>query len=243
MDFEFRPIIVEGVNHSGTRVLVDILSILGSDGGDYDNHWKENKFFLQLHKTLIDKISDRDWTKTILDVSFIEKYEDKCEFKETLLTRLKNELPQHYPNYKTKPWHWKCPTSALFEKTWSEIFPEAYYIIINREPAKVAQSFLRRKATLKFKDGLAFYRVMENKITEIPKKNQIVINFEELEDEIERIADFIPLDVSTLQIERAASKINRQEKIWYGGRSLKLNLKNIKAHVVYSLHKKGYIAA
>lgn len=53
MNVSSKPIIIPGTNHSGTRVLVDIMSILGSDGGDYDNQWHENKFFLEIHRELL----------------------------------------------------------------------------------------------------------------------------------------------------------------------------------------------
>ena len=57
MNYLKSPIIIKGVNHSGTGVLVEILKILGSDAGDINNKWKENKFFLEIHKSLISKIS------------------------------------------------------------------------------------------------------------------------------------------------------------------------------------------
>jgi hypothetical protein len=172
MDFEKRPIIIEGVNHSGTRLLVEILSILGSDGGDYHNTWNENKFFLDIHRELIKRISDVEWTETILNNDFIERYVDTAEFKEYITSRLNKELESNFPRYKTAPWHWKCPTSALFEKTWYEIFPDAIYLINQRDPGKIARSFLRRRgnSSLPFRDGLRFYRIMEDKIFSIRKK-------------------------------------------------------------------------
>jgi len=240
MNFENKPIIIEGVNHSGTRVLVDILSILGSEGGDYNNHWKENKFFLQLHRDLINKVSDRGWTGTILNIDFINSFNDNGEHKQYIMERIKSELQYHYPNYKIKPWHWKCPTSALFEKTWTEIYPDAYYIYLSREPARVAQSFVRRNAALKFKDGLKFYEIMESKMKSIPKRNELSICYENLESEIEKIASFIPIDVKPEQIERAKSFYKPRNRLWYFDRSIKLNFKNIKAHIYYTLYKIGY---
>ena len=80
MNYSKQPLIIEGVNHSGTRLFVDILSKLGSYSGDVKNHWRENKFFLGLHRNLIGKISDKGWTKTILDCDFIEAHQDNFEF-------------------------------------------------------------------------------------------------------------------------------------------------------------------
>ena len=56
MNYIDKPIIIKGVNHSGTSALVKILEILGSDSGAINNQWNENEFFLNLHKDLIKKI-------------------------------------------------------------------------------------------------------------------------------------------------------------------------------------------
>ena len=76
MDFSDKPIIIIGVGHSGTRLMVEMLQRLGSDGGDYDNEWKENKFFLGLHQTMIEKFSNIEWTKALLSPEFVSSFED-----------------------------------------------------------------------------------------------------------------------------------------------------------------------
>lgn len=242
-DFSKKPIIIEGVNHSGTRLLVDILTIFGSDGGDANNNWKENKLFLEIHKQLIDKISDNGWTLTILNNDFISKYEDNLEHKSFIENVLNDELDNHFVNRKTKPWHWKCPTSALFENTWTTIYPDAYYIINRRDPAKIAKAFLRRKggASLSFKEGLRFYEIMEGKIFSIKKKNQLIINFDDLKNEIPRIIKFLDLNVSSEQIELANSKIVYKDRFWNPRLSIRFNLKNMWAKLIYKLYKREMI--
>ena len=242
-DFSKRPIIVEGVNHSGTRLIVDILTIFGSDGGDTSNSWKENKLYLDIHKQLIDRISDKGWTLTILDNDFTSNYEDNLEHKEFIENILDKELEKDYKDYKTKPWHWKCPTSALFENTWTSIYPDAFYIINRRDPGKIAKAFLRRSggASMSFKEGLRFYQIMENKIFAVKKKNQLVINFDDLENEIPKIIDFLGLDVSAEQIAKAKSKINYKNHFWNPKWSFEVNLKNRWATLMYKLYKNGWI--
>ena len=105
MDFQSKPIIIEGANHSGTRVLVEMLSILGSDGGDYNNPWKENKFFLDIHGELVKKISSRDWTQTIFNLSFVKVYQNDLSHKDYIQDLLKHELEKHYPAFRDSPWH------------------------------------------------------------------------------------------------------------------------------------------
>lgn len=242
-DYSKRPIIVEGVNHSGTRLIVDILTIFGSDGGDCGNSWRENKLYLDIHKKLIDKISDKGWTLTILNNDFISNYKDNLEHKDFIENILSEELEKEFKDYRTKPWHWKCPTSSLFENTWTTIYPDAFYIINRRDPGKIAKAFLRRGggASLTFKEGLRFYEIMEGKIFSVKKKNQLVINFDDLQNEIPRIIEFLGLEVSQEQIDQALSKINYKNHSWDSTRSIRGNLKNKWANFIYKLYDKGMI--
>ena len=122
MSYINKPIIIKGVNHSGTRALVKILEILGSDSGLINNKWNENDFFLNLHKDLIKKISSKSWTKTIFDNDFlINGYEDKLEYLDFIQKKL-CEIEKYYINPKNKLWHWKCPSSAIFENTWNNFY-------------------------------------------------------------------------------------------------------------------------
>ena len=238
MNYTNRPIIIEGVNHSGTRLLVEILSVFGSDGGDYKNPWAENKVYLDLHKELINKISDKGWTKTILDNNFIKNYNDNFEFESFITKYLDVNIPNDFPDYKSKPWHWKCPTSALFEKTWTKIYPDGWYIINTCEPEKVAKSFVRRNASLSFKEGLRFYSIMNEKIFSVKKNNQLIIDFGNITNEINKIAKFVPFDVSEKKINIAKSLVKDTSKIWSKNRSIYMNLKNIYATILYKKYKK-----
>ena len=236
MNFANKPIIVEGVNHSGTRLIVQILSVFGSDGGDYNNPWAENKLYLKLHKNLIDSISDKGWTKTILNIEFIKDYSDNCEFELFIRDYLTKNIITEFPNYKSKAWHWKCPTSALFEKTWTKIYPEAWYIINTCEAGKVAKSFVRRNASLPFIEGLKFHDIMNNKIFSIKKKRQLIIDFSNIRNEIDNIANFVPFDVSEKKITIAKSLIKNQNNFWNRKWSFYMNLKNIYATFLYNKH-------
>ena len=169
-----------------------------------------NKLFLDIHKVLIGKVSDLGWNKTIFNLNFIKNFHDNCEYIDYIVSRLKNELHQNYTDYLNHPWHWKCPTSALFQNTWIKIFPEAYYIINTRNPKRVAKSFLRRTGStfLPFHKGIEFYRLMENNIFSVRKKNYVLINFDRIRNDIYKIAEFIPIDVSDSQIKDALERDN-----------------------------------
>ena len=143
MNYSRKPIIVLGLNHSGTRVLVDILTILGSNPGDVSNSWRENILFLNIHKKLISKISDRGWDKTIFDPDFINHFIDKKIYTDYIENILDKSLKNHYENFQSTAWHWKCPTSSIFLNTWGEIFPDAYYIIIKRSKRENVISLIK----------------------------------------------------------------------------------------------------
>ena len=243
MNFSKRPVIIEGVNHSGTRLIVDILSDFGSDAGDVNNVWRENTLFLKLHNELIERVSNKGWTKTILDNDFIKYFEDDLTHRFFVKEYLSENLSSHFPYNKDKIWHWKCPTSALFEKTWTSLFPNAYYIINLRDHAKIARSFVRRNASLPFDEGLIFAETMEKKILSITKKNQIIVNFDKLlsdQGEIERIADFLPIKINDEQIIKSKLLIdNKRNSLFSFKRSLKMNYKYFKANYQYNKYRRN----
>jgi hypothetical protein len=228
VDYQSKPIIIEGANHSGTRVLVEMLSILGSDGGDYSNPWKENKFFLDIHTTLVEKISSQDWGGTIFNLSFIREYQDDLSHKGYIENLLNNDLAKHYPAFRVSPWHWKCPSSALFEKTWVHLFPEAYYLHIVRDPLQCAMSLYRRGEVKSIKEGINFCNTMNGRIRAIPKKNYLRVRYENLNKEIEAIASFLPFDIDRARIDSAKSVITRENLYW---RKTKLLLSVARAYL------------
>lgn len=236
-DYTRRPIIVEGVGHSGTRVVVQILSALGSDGGDCNNLFKENKFFLNIHESLIAKVSNRGWAETILNLMFIKEFHDDLRYRDFICSLLESELLNHYPNATTSPWHWKCPASALFEKTWVEIFPEAYYIHVVRNPVDCAESYLKRGQLHSMKEGIEYYRIMHERITEVQKKNYLQIEYGNLADEIEKIRNFVPFVIDSNKVEMARSLIKKEDKYWYRGKTIRRNLLNVRGKLLSSLFK------
>jgi len=240
MNFIASPIIIKGVNHSGTRALVKILELLGSDPGIINNKWYENIFYLELHKTLISKISKKTWTETIFNADFLNNgYNDQLEYLDFINEKL-NELDKYYFNPKKHIWHWKCPSSALFENTWNEIYPNAYNIIIKREPNNVARSLLRNGLITNYDDAIKFYNTMNKKIFSITKKNVITVQYDNLRNEIDKIADFIPLNIDDQQI-KLAKAIVKKESLIRLNKSVLYNIKNVYTESkirLYNLNKK-----
>ena len=225
MNYIKTPIIVKGINHSGTRAVVKILEILGSDPGKIDNEWKENTFFLELHKELIKKISTMDWTETIFNNDFlINGYDDNLKYLSFINRKLK-KIINFYKNPHNEIWHWKCPSSAIFENTWANIYPNAYNIIIERDHRKIARSLMRDGLIDEYKEALKFCSLMNEKIHSVKNKNTLIIKYFNLKNEIENIADFIPIKVDEYQIKKAQS-IVKSESILRFNKSLNYNLRN-----------------
>jgi hypothetical protein len=237
MNFKDKPIIVIGVGHSGTRLLVEMLQRLGSDGGDYKNEWKENKFFLQLHKTMIEKFSDIDWTTALLSTDFIVSFEDDESYYEFLTKQIETNLIKAFPNYKEKPWHWKCPVSSLFLKTWLKIYPHAYYIHIQRDRYGVTESILRRKQARSVEDALALIDKYEERFKGFKSENYLTVSFENIENEIDKMCRFLPLQPTEEQINSACSIIKRDKPRWSSKRSIAKNLREWKIRRMISAHK------
>jgi len=236
MNFLKRPIIIKGINHSGTRALVKVLEILGSDPGIIDNKWNENRFFLDLHKILISKISSKSWTKTIFNVDFLmDVYKDNLEYLDFINEKLA-DLNKYYIDPQNKIWHWKCPSSAFFENTWNEVFPNAYNIIIVRDPNKVARSLMRDRLINNYNDAIEFYKIMNKKIFSVNKNNVIKIKYDNLKNEIEKIIDFIPLEIDNEKIKLAKS-IAKKDSLIRLNKSIIYNIKNISTEAKINLFR------
>lgn len=232
-----RPIIILGVNHSGTRVLVDMLSALGSDGGDFQNPWRENKFFLDIHNRLIGAVDGKDWTRKIFRTKELKSFALQAPQRQAILDRLKKELPSAYPAYKTRPWHWKCPTSALFIDFWLSTFPDAYYVHIVRDPLDVAQSLLSRRQFYTIRSAYQFYDLMEERLTKAAAASHYLkIRYENLIDEVPRLIEFMPF-LDGAEIDNAKRLIHQPGFRWKPSRTLKHNLWNTSVAIRVRLAK------
>jgi hypothetical protein len=244
IDYSRSPIVVLGVNHSGTRVVVDILNVLGSDGGDCDNQWRENKFFLNVHNQLVDAVDGMDWTRKIFGLRRINSLELAEAKKKAIQRMIEQELPIAYPTYATKPWHWKCPTSALFLDFWLEFYADAYFVHIVRDPLDVAQSLISRRQFYTIRSARKFYDLMEERLAKASTaKNYIKLNYESLAFEVPKLIQFMPfLDAS--RIDDAKKLIREPTFHWKANRSLKHNLWNasaaIRVAVAKALRSVGY---
>lgn len=225
--YKKKPIIVLGANHSGTRLIVEMLSVFGSDGGECDNHWREERCFLSLHQQLMKEVNSQEWSDAIFDIDFIESFQDNGSYAEMMETYLSDCLVGHYADRENHPWHWKCPTSALFLQSWLRVYPEAHFVHVVRDSCDVAASLMRRRQIYNPCSGVRFDTVMNKKIEAVrgEMKHYIKVPFNNIEEELENLADFMPFEVSEEKKRRARACIKkRQWRWWMSGKSIRRNI-------------------
>lgn len=235
-DFSEIPIIILGANHSGTRMVVEILEKLGSDAGLSNNIWRENELFLKIHKELVEKITGKPWGQVIFNLSFIKNFRDEGQYADFMKEKIKSEIKNYYHNFPFSPWHWKCPTSLLFIKSWLRVYPNAYYVHIFRDPYSVAESLLLRRQFLNPFSALRFTYLMNSKINNVKITNYLRVNYESIEHEINKLINFLPFSVDLNSIDKALSIIKRkQKKIYNLQYSFRKNLWIIIVNMILSI--------
>ncbi|MFN3231033.1 MAG: sulfotransferase [Alphaproteobacteria bacterium] len=219
----FDPTVVLGVNHTGTRLLVDILDVMGSDPGRVDNQWREEEGFLAIHHWLMGQVHDQGWTEAIFDMDFVASFQDDKRFVDEMRERTRHAVEQGFASPYASPWHWKCPTALLFLPSWLEVFPNACFVHIEREPVAVAESLLRRREVLRLADGERFYDLMNQRVLDCaPSMDRYVrVPYEAVEEHLTQIAVAARLDASEATLAKAKALIRSGEKpLWNARRSL-----------------------
>lgn len=222
---ERPPIIVLGANHTGTRVLVEILRTLGSAAGRIENEWLEDETFLDIHRRLIGQVGG-GWTRTIFDMRFVESYRDDGRMVPEIRDWLAGSLSASFPD-RTMPWHWKCPTSIMFLPSWLEIYPDALFVHVERDPAEVARSLVRRRQFLSLRRAGAFYEAMNRRVIDArpAMKNYARVSVETLADNLASLAQAAGLAPDQVALGKARDGIRREPvRGWRPDRSLIGNL-------------------
>ena len=224
---ERPPIIVLGANHSGTRLLVDILRTLGSAAGRIDNEWLEDETFLEIHRRLIRRVTDKGWTvEAIFDVPFVQKHRDDAALVPEIRDWLAQSLSASFPERKS-PWHWKCPTAVMFLPSWIEIYPEALFVHIERDPVEVARSLVRRRQFHSFARAAAFYEAMNRRVLDArPGMSKYLrLSVETLDDSLPALAEAAGLSHDADRLATARKMIRHSPvRGWRGERSVLGNL-------------------
>ena len=143
IDSKSHPIIVLGVERSGTSVVAEMLHRWGAYAGPFEKLHKADAHaprgyweFLPLWD-LLAELGDFDAGATWWDSDFQQRIRKKaadsaCRQK---ATELMAEM------YKGGPWFWKDPALSHFLPFWKQIWDDAVYIITVRNPLDTAVSW------------------------------------------------------------------------------------------------------
>jgi len=147
--YKNNPYIIFGVHRSGTTLMSKLFTEAGVFTGINKNINKEAAFFFNINKKLLKENNSNAY--------FFENTAVNLENKEYLtekITELKPEIEKNINFkffgikktiqyfFKNKPikWGFKDPRTIIFLPLWAEIFPEAKFLIILRNPIDVCMS-------------------------------------------------------------------------------------------------------
>jgi len=128
----------------------------------------------------------------------LRSFVDRKEHLEFVREKLDRELSSHYKD-PTAPWHWKCPASAFFLPTWLEVFPEAYFILITRDPVDQAKSYLKRGEFSSIQAIMDYISMMQEHIERHTPVHFLHVRYETNSRNIDRMIDYLPYEVSREQ--------------------------------------------
>ena len=140
---ENHPIIVLGVERSGTSVVAEMVHRWGAYAGAPETLHKADVHaprgyweFLPLWD-LLAELGDFASGVTWWDCDFQQRIEDKAAnpVYKTKATELMSQM------YKGNPWFWKDPALSHFLPFWKQIWGDATYIITVRNPLDIALSW------------------------------------------------------------------------------------------------------
>jgi len=103
------------------------------------------------------------------------------------------------------------------------MYPNAFYLHIDRDPLEVAHSLLARKQFRSVKSANAFYLNMEERIEEVANLNYLKVHYRNLPNEFDSLLEFLPF-LDKEAISTARNLIRFKSKRWKSNNSLKENL-------------------
>lgn len=172
------PTVIIGMHRSGTTMLVDILEKNGFYFGDNYGKNKEAHPFLAMHEKIL-RIFSSSWDNPD---GFINcKISEKDEILRSVISNEINK--KHFNNFfrkKKSNWGWKDPRTSFFLQQWNEIYPQAKFIFIYRDPYYVARSLVDRasREALKIESQLTKKHHLSLFLNKLRGKSEFHLNSE-----------------------------------------------------------------
>lgn len=152
---KWQSIVVAGMHRSGTSLLAKYFSRCGVDMGDEflpanrDNPegFFEDTSFVSLHESIL-AANGTNWTlEGACDQPLVDN-----RFRKPAIDIARRQRGSAL-------WGWKDPRTVLFLEFWAELLPDAVFIFVYREPAKVIQSLYQRGDTIACRRSVKGIRV------------------------------------------------------------------------------------
>src|SRR6476661_3174990 len=133
-------LIIASMHRSGSSLTASLLQsaglhigrkLLGADSVNIKGHF-ENIDFYEFHKAVLrsQAIIDHGWT-----------LQEKINVEDSFVEQAKEIVAK---NSVSRVWGWKEPRTTLFLDFWSDLLPEAKFLLIYRSPWEVVDSLYRR---------------------------------------------------------------------------------------------------
>ncbi|MCD4793933.1 MAG: sulfotransferase [Bacteroidales bacterium] len=172
-----EPIIIIGMHRAGTSLLTRILQQSGVFiGNDTDNN-NESLFFCKLNDWAFFQAGatwDNPYNLNLISENFI--LEVAANFKKHLQHRGIKKYHRDFKKLQNSDalWAWKDPRNTYTTEIWKQIFPNAKFIHIYRNPVDVAESLRQREIQFQKMKGTQTKTGIRKKINEyLLVKNRI----------------------------------------------------------------------
>jgi len=235
------PIIVIGMHRSGTSLLTRQLEDLGVTMGRWQGKNTNEAIYFRHRNRLLLSLAHANWDNPEAFLRALENPDWRRVFARVAACDLGSiytlgflppkALARFTPAAK-QYWGFKDPRTTLTLPVWRDIFPNANIINIVRNGDAVASS-LHRRAKKQLQNGLSpslvsldramglslwaeYVLAADKHCASLPPDRYLEIRYENLlrapEAELLGVAKFIGLDADSARIEKAASRVIRQQQ-------------------------------
>ena len=212
-----RPVCIAGMHRSGTSMVAQLLAkcglylgrqqdILGRASDNQDGFW-ENLQFVKLNDEILFRLGGA-WDFPPRFRKGWEKLQDIRPIKDAA-----QKLTAAFQGH--EPWGWKDPRNSLSAPFWEDILgpDNVRHIICLRNPLEVAGSIQKRNGNsfaFSFNLWLAYNKtILENTAPEQRIITHYEAFFSDPQRELQRLFDFLGIQVSSNVINEACSKVSR----------------------------------
>jgi sulfotransferase family protein len=230
------PVIIIGAHRSGTTATARALRLLGLQTGDRLDSHDEPRELQRLHENYLRRVGAA-WYDPNPFLASIASHQGKQDCITYLCENFRSDLSVLGYQKGIRgwwlrrrlrsgvPWGWKEPRTTLFASCWVDLFPDARFLHVVRNPVAVATSIQRREREFQAKGDppsghiddfeycleLAMIYVAAGEALQASGSTYLRVRFEDIQSnplaELGKMAAFCQLHFNDWQMQRAASTI------------------------------------